>query len=114
MKITAIECHVVAVPGLESDACTSAQDDVVVLVHTDEGTTGVGEVDTNPWMAKAMIDSPGISDSVLRDTLADDGLTMVDGHIQLPSRPGLGLTLNEDALREYCISDSVEGRTFVG
>ncbi len=59
VKITAIECHVVAAPGLQCDACTSAQDDVVVRVHADEGITGIGEVDTNPWMAKATIESPG-------------------------------------------------------
>ena len=59
MKITRIECHVVVVPEVDPDACSSAQDDIVVLVHTDEGITGIGEVDTNPWVAKAMIEASG-------------------------------------------------------
>lgn len=59
MKITKIECHVVVVPNVSPEACSSAQDDIVVLVHTDEGITGIGEVDTNPWVARAMIQAPG-------------------------------------------------------
>lgn len=59
MKITKIECHVVVVPNVSPEACSSAQDDIVVLVHTDEGITGIGEVDTNPWVARAMIEAPG-------------------------------------------------------
>ncbi len=59
MKITKIETHVVLDPEYDRDACSSAQDDIVVLVHTDEGITGLGEVDTNPWVAQAMIHAPG-------------------------------------------------------
>jgi L-alanine-DL-glutamate epimerase-like enolase superfamily enzyme len=28
-------------------------------VHTDEGITGIGEVDSNPWAVKAFIEAPG-------------------------------------------------------
>ncbi len=59
MKITKIETHVLLVPDYDRDACSSAQDDIVVLVHTDEGITGIGEVDTNPWVAQAMIHARG-------------------------------------------------------
>src|SRR5919108_1566801 len=59
MKITGIECHVVVAPGLREDATSSAQDDLVVLVHTDEGITGIGETDVNPWIARACIEAPG-------------------------------------------------------
>ena len=45
MKITRIESYVLLDPGYDREACSSAQDDIVVLVHTDEGITGVGEVD---------------------------------------------------------------------
>jgi L-alanine-DL-glutamate epimerase-like enolase superfamily enzyme len=55
MKITRIESYVLLDPGFDREACSSAQDDIVVLVHTDEGITGIGEVDTNPWVAQAMI-----------------------------------------------------------
>ena len=59
MKITAIECFVLLVPDYRADACTSAQDDLVVKIHTDDGLVGIGETDTNPWVAKAMIEAPG-------------------------------------------------------
>ena len=59
MKITRIETHVLLDPGYDAAACSSAQDDLVVIIHTDEGITGIGEVDTNPWVAQAMIHAPG-------------------------------------------------------
>jgi len=59
MKITDVECSVLLVPDFDRTACSSAQDDIVVRVHTDEGIVGVGETDTNPWAAKAFIESPG-------------------------------------------------------
>ena len=59
MKITQIECFVLLVPDYRADACSSAQDDLVVKIHTDEGLTGIGETDTNPWVAKAMIEAQG-------------------------------------------------------
>jgi L-alanine-DL-glutamate epimerase-like enolase superfamily enzyme len=59
MKITDVECHVLLVPDLDLGATSSAQDDIVVFVHTDEGITGVGESDVNPWIARACIEAPG-------------------------------------------------------
>jgi L-alanine-DL-glutamate epimerase-like enolase superfamily enzyme len=59
MKITEIECFVLLVPDYRADACSSAQDNLVVKIHTDEGLVGIGETDTNPWVAKAMIEAPG-------------------------------------------------------
>jgi hypothetical protein len=59
MKITKVETHVLLVPDYDSEACSSAQDDIVVIVHTDEGLTGIGETDTNPWVAQAMIQARG-------------------------------------------------------
>ena len=59
MKITDIECRVLLVPDLRQDVTSSAQDDIVVLVHTDAGITGIGESDVNPWMARACIEAPG-------------------------------------------------------
>ena len=37
MKITDIECRVLLVPDLRQDVTSSAQDDIVVLVHTEAG-----------------------------------------------------------------------------
>ena len=59
MKITGIETHVLLVPDYDPLACSSAQDDLVVLIHTDEDITGIGEVDTNPWVAQSMIHARG-------------------------------------------------------
>ena len=59
MKITDVECLVLLVPDYDADACSSAQDNLVVRIHTDEGLVGIGETDTNPWAAKATIEAPG-------------------------------------------------------
>jgi L-alanine-DL-glutamate epimerase-like enolase superfamily enzyme len=59
LRITDIECHVLLVPDVDAAACSSAQDDIVVRVHTDEGIEGIGEVDANPWAVKALIEAPG-------------------------------------------------------
>jgi L-alanine-DL-glutamate epimerase-like enolase superfamily enzyme len=59
MKIIDVECHILLVPDVRKDATSSAQDDIVVFIHTDEGITGVGESDVNPWIAKACIEAPG-------------------------------------------------------
>jgi L-alanine-DL-glutamate epimerase-like enolase superfamily enzyme len=59
MRITAIDCHILLQPGFDSQACSSAQDDLVVVIHTDEGISGIGETDTNPWIARACIEAPG-------------------------------------------------------
>jgi L-alanine-DL-glutamate epimerase-like enolase superfamily enzyme len=59
MKITKIDCHVVLIPEYDSQACSSAQDDLVVEIHTDEGITGIGETDTNPWIARECIRARG-------------------------------------------------------
>jgi L-alanine-DL-glutamate epimerase-like enolase superfamily enzyme len=59
VKITDIECHVLLDPDFDIAATSSAQDDIVVEIHTDEGITGVGETDVNPWIARACIQAPG-------------------------------------------------------
>ena len=59
MKITGIDLHVLLVPDYDPLACSSAQDDLVVEVHTDEGIIGIGETDTNPWVARECIRARG-------------------------------------------------------
>jgi len=59
MKITRIDCHVLVVPNVDEGATSSAQDDIVVEIHTDEGLSGLGETDVNPWIARACIEAPG-------------------------------------------------------
>jgi L-alanine-DL-glutamate epimerase-like enolase superfamily enzyme len=59
MRITQIDCHVLLDPGYDVGATSSSQDDIVVEVHTDEGITGIGESDLNPWIGRACIEAPG-------------------------------------------------------
>ena len=59
MRITRIDCHVLLVPDYDDQACSSAQDNLVVEIHTDEGITGIGETDTNPWVARKCIRARG-------------------------------------------------------
>lgn len=59
MKITQIDCHVLLDPGYDVSATSSSQDDIIVEVHTDEGISGIGETDVNPWIARACIQAPG-------------------------------------------------------
>ena len=59
LKITKIDCHVLLDPAYDIGSTSSAQDDIVVEIHTDEGLTGVGETDVNPWIARACIEAPG-------------------------------------------------------
>ena len=59
MKITDLRCSVLVVPDCNSAACDSAQDTIVVEVMTDEGLTGIGETDANPWAIKMLIEAPG-------------------------------------------------------
>jgi len=59
MKITDVETHVLLAPNYDPSFTSSAQDSFLVLLHTDEGLTGLGESDVNPWIAKACIEAPG-------------------------------------------------------
>ena len=59
MKITKIDCHVLLIPNYDTAACSSAQDNLVVEIHTDEGLVGIGETDTNPWVARECIQARG-------------------------------------------------------
>ena len=59
MKITGIDCHVLLAPNYDRSLTSSAQDSFIVGIHTDEGITGFGESDVNPWIAKSCIEAPG-------------------------------------------------------
>jgi L-alanine-DL-glutamate epimerase-like enolase superfamily enzyme len=48
-----------------------------------------------------------VEDSPLRHDLAKERLQAEsDGSIIVPDRPGLGVTLNEDCVREFLVSES--------
>jgi L-alanine-DL-glutamate epimerase-like enolase superfamily enzyme len=59
VRITKVDCHVLVVPDYDPSAVSSAQDDLVVEIQTDEGITGIGETDTNPWIARECIRARG-------------------------------------------------------
>ena len=60
MKISKIDCHVLLVANYDPSACSTAhEDDLVVEIHTDEGLIGIGETDTNPWVARECIRARG-------------------------------------------------------
>ena len=57
MKITDVEAFYVRLPEVK-EQCDSGQDVLVVRVHTDEGITGIGEVDSAPLAAQSVILGP--------------------------------------------------------
>ncbi|MEQ8790499.1 MAG: mandelate racemase/muconate lactonizing enzyme family protein [Pirellulaceae bacterium] len=96
MKITGIECHMLLVPDLDTSATSSAQDDIVVFVHTDEGITGVGETDVNPWIARACIEAPsthtmGMS---LKEMLLGETIDSVDDPVRIWEKLYTGSAMN--------------------
>jgi L-rhamnonate dehydratase len=58
MKITEVEAIILRQPALNEAIADGSQDDLVVRVFTDSGIVGVGEVDSAPEVAKAVIDAP--------------------------------------------------------
>ncbi|WP_274363815.1 mandelate racemase/muconate lactonizing enzyme family protein [Paenibacillus thermotolerans] len=58
MKITEIEAIYLKLPDLDATRCDGTQDTLLIRIHTDEGITGVGEVDSVPLVAKAAVDAP--------------------------------------------------------
>ena len=57
MKITRVEAIYLRQPEVKQQ-CDSGQDALVVRVETDEGITGIGEVDSNPMAVKGIIEGP--------------------------------------------------------
>jgi hypothetical protein len=77
MKVRRIDGHVLPVPDAAA-TCSSAQDDLVVEVHNDEGLVGIGETDTHPWVARECIRARGTH-----------GMARVPDHV---TRPGVAAT----------------------
>lgn len=57
MKITDVEAIYLRLPQVK-EQCDSGQDALIVKVHTDEGITGIGEVDSGPLAARGVILGP--------------------------------------------------------
>ena len=81
MRITDVEVTIVRMPAIQA-INDSTQDALIVRVHTDEGITGLGEVDSSPEVIKAIIEAPmsnrlcsGLAASILgEDPMATDWL----------------------------------------
>jgi len=56
MKITQVELICLNLPE-KKEIADSSQDAVVVKVHTDEGITGIGEIDSHPSVVKAVVEA---------------------------------------------------------
>ena len=56
MKITNVQAIVLKLPEI-STAADGTQDDLLIKVETDEGIVGYGEVDTAPFVGKAVVDA---------------------------------------------------------
>ncbi len=59
MKITDVEAIVLRQATIDEGIADGSQDDLVVLVHTDEGITGIGEVDSSPLVVRTLLESTG-------------------------------------------------------
>ncbi|MGL6181518.1 MAG: mandelate racemase/muconate lactonizing enzyme family protein [Aestuariivirga sp.] len=58
MKIIDIEVIELRVPGWTGETFDGSYDNCLVLVHTDEGMTGIAEVDSVPAVIRAIVDAP--------------------------------------------------------
>ena len=58
MKITEVEAIVLRQAVVDDGIADGSQDDLVVRIHTDEGITGIGEVDSSPELVQALVQAP--------------------------------------------------------
>ena len=59
MIITEVEAILLRQPrALDTSIADGSQDALIVRVSTDEGIVGIGEVDSTPTVAKAIIEAP--------------------------------------------------------
>jgi L-alanine-DL-glutamate epimerase-like enolase superfamily enzyme len=57
VRITNVSTYVLLDPDMDPAASNSAQDDFVVEIETDEGISGIGESDLNPWIGRACVEA---------------------------------------------------------
>jgi L-alanine-DL-glutamate epimerase-like enolase superfamily enzyme len=58
VKITDVEAIVLRQAVVNEGIADGSQDDLVVRIHTDEGITGIGEVDSSPELVQALVQAP--------------------------------------------------------
>ncbi|HVU11178.1 MAG TPA: mandelate racemase/muconate lactonizing enzyme family protein [Phototrophicaceae bacterium] len=58
MKITDVEAIALRLPTVDVTRADGTQDALIIRIHTDAGIVGLGEVDSSPYIAKMVIDTP--------------------------------------------------------
>lgn len=58
MRITDVQAIILRQPNVDATRADGSQDALLIRVETDEGITGVGEVDSLPSIIKAIVDAP--------------------------------------------------------
>jgi len=58
MKITDVKSAIVRQENLNPNIGDGSQDTIVIMIETDAGITGYGEVDSSPYVVKTIIDMP--------------------------------------------------------
>jgi L-rhamnonate dehydratase len=58
LKITDVEAIVLRQPEMDVSKADGSQDALLIRIQTDEGITGIGEVDSLPPVVKAIVDAP--------------------------------------------------------
>lgn len=59
MKITSVEAIEIRLPEDEVlDKASSSQNSLIIKIHTDEGLTGYGEIDSSPRVSRAVVEAP--------------------------------------------------------
>ncbi len=88
MRITKIETILLALPSRE-DSADSSQDACIIKVFTDEGIVGIGQADTNPRVAKGIMeaefshrDSAGINQILMGENPLDIERLMKKIHVK--------------------------------
>ncbi len=81
MQITDVEAIVLRQPEIDEGIADGSQDDLLILVSTDEGITGIGEVDSSPEVCKAIVEARGSHKIALglRELLIGEDPTDVEG-----------------------------------
>jgi len=59
LRITDVEAVVLRQPAVDDAIADGSQDDLIILVSTDEGVTGIGEVDSAPEAVRALVNANG-------------------------------------------------------
>jgi L-rhamnonate dehydratase len=58
VKITEVEAIVLRQAVVDEGIADGSQDDLVIRISTDEGITGIGEVDSSPELVRALVQAP--------------------------------------------------------